>query len=94
MFNQTRSINYQLSNLRYIQEGWTVRPSTPIDYDLENLDEEEFNLVARDSVDSTEEKVKYFSHFLFYFNFYSLLFFYNLLKKKLILGVKNLIRLI
>ncbi|RNA43652.1 glutamate-rich 6-like [Brachionus plicatilis] len=56
LFNQNRSINYQLSNLRYLHEGWTVRPSTPIDEELDSLDEEEFNLVAREVVDSVEEK--------------------------------------
>jgi hypothetical protein len=38
-----RSINYQLSNLRYLQDGWTVRPTTPVDFD-EMLEEDEFNL--------------------------------------------------
>jgi hypothetical protein len=40
-----RSINYQLSNLRHLQEGWTVRPSTPLDFDDMFADEDsEFNL--------------------------------------------------
>lgn len=57
MFNQNRSINYQLSNLKYLHEGWTVRPSTPIDLELDNMDEEEFNLIARETVDTIDEKV-------------------------------------
>ena len=41
--NQARSINYQLSNLKYLQEGWTVRPTTPVDFD-EIMEDNEINL--------------------------------------------------
>jgi hypothetical protein len=48
--NQIRSISYQLSNLKYIKDGWTVRPETPINNDeLGIFDESEFNLLAQSS---------------------------------------------
>lgn len=56
--NQIRSINYQLSNLKYIQEGWTVRPDSPFDLDDEmNVDEVELNLLARSSAIKSKVKV-------------------------------------
>jgi hypothetical protein len=40
---QIKSINYQLSNVRFIQVGWTVRPdmSTFDDFDYVSDDDEE-----------------------------------------------------
>jgi hypothetical protein len=52
-----RSINYQLSNLKYLKEGWTVRAKSAIDLDEMNLDEVEFNLFAYNSSFSVVEKV-------------------------------------
>lgn len=66
MFNQNRSINYQLSNLKYLHEGWTVRPSTPIDFDMDDMDEEEFNLIAKETIDSVDEKVLNYLNIYFY----------------------------
>ena len=47
---QIKSINYQLSNLKYLQEGWTVRPSSRIDFD--DSYENESDLLANE--DSTQ----------------------------------------
>lgn len=52
-----RSINYQLSNLKYIQEGWTVRSDNIVDLDEMNLDEVEFNLVSYTPIFSATQKV-------------------------------------
>ncbi|CAF0985488.1 unnamed protein product [Brachionus calyciflorus] len=54
--NQNRSINYQLSNIKCLQDGWTVRPTSPIDMDLSSLNEEEFNLNARNNADPVQDK--------------------------------------
>ncbi len=55
MSNQIRSINYQLSNLKYIQDGWTVRPETPThNDDLGIFDENEFNLLAQSTISSVK----------------------------------------
>lgn len=43
---QVRSINYQLSNLKYIQQGWTVRSKSVIDMAEMNLEEVEFNIFS------------------------------------------------
>lgn len=58
---QVRSINYQLSNLKYIQQGWTFRPSNVVDFAEMNLDEVEFNLTSPDSgIFDTLQKVTLF----------------------------------
>jgi hypothetical protein len=65
--NQIRSINYQLSNLKYIQDGWTVRPDTPYENDdLGINDDVEFNLLAQSSVGSYQLKVN--TYFMLYFD--------------------------
>ena len=40
---QIKSINYQLSNVRYIQAGWTVRPDASCfdDFDLVSSDDDD-----------------------------------------------------
>lgn len=59
MSNQVRSINYQLSNLKYIQQGWTFKPSNVVDFAEMNLDEVEFNLTSPDAgLFDTLQKVK------------------------------------
>jgi hypothetical protein len=56
--NQIRSISYQLSNLKYIQDGWTVRPDTPVNKDeLGLFDENEFNLLAQTSTSNTNVNI-------------------------------------
>ena len=55
--NQLRSINYQLSNLKYMQEGWTVRPKSPIDFDQINFNDIEYNLMAQAVVSEGEPRV-------------------------------------
>ncbi len=42
-----KSINYQLSNLKYLQDGWTVRPRSRLTYsELSDEDDEEINLLT------------------------------------------------
>lgn len=62
--SQVRSINYQLSNLKYLQDGWTVRPTSPLDFD-EMMEDNEFNLFL--PVDSSDRVRHNISHFLFIF---------------------------
>jgi hypothetical protein len=44
--NQMKSINYQLSNLKCLQDGWTVRPSSPIKFSNEEDEDDEMNLLT------------------------------------------------
>ena len=60
--NQIRSINYQLSNLKYLQEGWTVRPvDTPLDFDDNETEEVELNSLARKSARGIKTRVFIFN---------------------------------
>lgn len=47
--NQMKSINYQLSNLKCLQDGWTVRPKSPIKFSNEEDEDDEMNLLTSSS---------------------------------------------
>lgn len=44
-----KSINYQLSNLKYIQDGWTVRPRSRINYNGNSDADDDMNLLTSNS---------------------------------------------
>lgn len=56
---QLKSINYQLSNLRYIHEGWTVRPDSAMSFDLSS-DENDDDVIVPASLSSSVLKVRTF----------------------------------
>lgn len=65
---QVRSIQYQLSNLKYINDGWTVRLPSPIEFEDVSDSEEEADVLVPASIPSAAIKVWIFYFYRFHSN--------------------------
>ena len=52
-----KSINYQLSNLKYIQEGWTVRQNSDIGFEDYDDDTNFLTTYRMSDMDPSSQKV-------------------------------------
>ena len=57
MTNKVRTISYQLSNLKYMNDGWTVRLPSPIEFDDISDSEDEADVLVPATVSSATIKV-------------------------------------
>jgi hypothetical protein len=57
LVRQVLSIQYQLSNLKYVNDGWTVRLPSPIEFEDVSDSEEEADVLVPASIPSAAIKV-------------------------------------
>jgi hypothetical protein len=68
---QMKTVNYMLSSQKCLEEGWTIRPPTPInaeDEEPEVFEPEPVDPMARVSVQCCSQMLKYPSHLPFSLN--------------------------
>jgi hypothetical protein len=59
-----KSINYQLSNLKYIQDGWTVRQNSNIGFEEYDDDANFLSTFRMSDMDPASQRVLVFRNYL------------------------------